>query len=453
MYPAFSLLESTMSDPGVEVPCTFEDYKPGLDRNGALAEANRCLNCYDAPCTRACPTGIDVPGFIKKLATGNLRGSARTILEANILGASCARVCPTEELCEGACVLHDLHEDPIDIGRLQRYATDPVVFGDRQGLPLFETAPKTGKRVALIGAGPASLGCAAELARLGYEAVCFEKADHPGGLNTFGIADYKMTAETALKEIEWVRQLGVEIRCGQEVGRHISVEELRKRFDALFIGVGLGGVAPVGIDGEDLDGARDALEFIAELKARPKEEVALTGKTVAVIGGGNTAIDAVTQSARLGAERVYMVYRRGPEQMGAYAHEQELARKDGALFIYHSQPVAILGTEGKVTGLKCIRTQTSRGTLQVVEGSEYVLDVDYVFRATGQSKLVGLLEQFPGLAIEEWGTVIADVDGRTSLKDVWAGGDCVSGGQEVVNAVAEGKSAARSIHQTLQGER
>ncbi len=442
-----------MSDPGVKLWCNFSDYKPGLGSNAAVAEANRCLNCYDAPCTRACPTGIDVPGFIKKIATGNMRGSARTILEANILGASCARVCPTEELCEGACVLHDLHERPIDIGRLQRYATDPVVYEDDDSPPLFEAAPENGRRVALIGAGPASLGCAAELAQLGYETVCFEKADKPGGLNTFGIADYKMTFHTALKEIEWIRQLGVEIRCGQQVGRDISVEQLRQEFDAIFIGVGLGGVDPIGIDGEDLEGVRDSLEFIAELKTHPKEEVALSGKKVAVIGGGNTAIDAVTQSARLGAERVYLVYRRGPQQMGAYKHEQELARKDGGVFVYHSQPVEILGRGNKVAGLKCIRTEHRKGKLQTVEDSEFVLHVDYVLRATGQSKLTDLFEEFPGLAIEDWGTVIADIDGRTSLKDVWAGGDCVSGGQEVVNAVAEGKRAARSIHKTLQGER
>ena len=437
-----------MSDGSSEVSVNFSDYKPPLDTDGALAEANRCLMCYDAPCIRACPTKIDIPGFIKKIASGNLRGSARVILEANILGASCARVCPTEELCEGACVMHDVDEKPIDIGRLQRYATDPVVF-EAQGKPLFEAGPKNGRRVALVGAGPASLGCAAELVQLGYEAVCFEKADQPGGLNSFGIADYKMDYDTALKEIEWVQQLGVEIRCGQEVGEDVSVEQLYDDFDAVFIGVGLGGVGPIGIDGEVLKGVRDSLEFIAELKTRPKEEVALIGKTVAVIGGGNTAIDAVTQSSRLGAERVYLVYRRGPEAMGAYEHEQELARKDGGVFVYNSQPVEVVGEDGEVTGLKCIRTRQRHGKLEYIDGSEYVLECDYVLRATGQSKLVSLLEQFEGLALEDWGTVIADEDGRTSLSNVWAGGDCISGGQEVVNAVAEGKRAARSIHETL----
>ena len=437
-----------MSDGSPEVSANFSDYKPALDTDGALAEANRCLMCYDAPCIRACPTGIDIPGFIKKIASGNMRGSARLILEANILGASCARVCPTEELCEGACVMHDVDEKPIDIGRLQRHATDPMVFEDDKR-PLFEAGAKNGKRVALVGAGPASLGCAAELVQLGYEAVCFEKADEPGGLNSFGIADYKMTYETAIKEIEWVQQLGVEIRCGKEVGSDVTVDELYEDFDAVFIGVGLGGVGPIGIDGEELDGVRDSLEFIAELKTRPKEEVALRGKTVAVIGGGNTAIDAVTQSSRLGADRVYMVYRRGPEAMGAYEHEQELARKDGGVFVYNTQPVDVVGDDGKVTGIRCVRTEERNGSLEYIDGSEHVIDCDYVLRATGQSKLVGLLEKFDGLAIEDWGTVIADEDGRTSLSNVWAGGDCVSGGQEVVNAVAEGKRAARSIHETL----
>ncbi len=439
-----------MSDPSVKVSDNFVEYKPPMGHNTALQEANRCLNCYDAPCIKACPTGIDIPGFIKKIATGNLRGSARTILEANILGASCARVCPTQELCEGACVLHDLHEEPIDIGRLQRHATDFVVM-EEDGPDLFEAAPKNGKKVALVGAGPASLGCAAELARLGYEAVCFEKAEKPGGLNTFGIADYKMTYAAALKEIEWVEQLGVEIRCNTAVGEDVTVAELEEEYDAIFLGVGLGGVGPLGLPGEELEGVRDSLEFIAELKVRPKEEVALRGKKVAVIGGGNTAIDAVTQSCRLGADQVYMVYRRGPKDMGAYPHEQELARKDGGIFVYYSQPVEVVGEGGKVTGLKMVRTEVKDGRVHYIDGSEQVLDVDVVLRATGQSKLREFFLLFDGLALDEKGRVIADEDGRTSVKGVWTGGDCVSGGQEVVNAVAEGKRAAESIHRELQG--
>ncbi|MFU8802929.1 MAG: NAD(P)-dependent oxidoreductase [Bradymonadaceae bacterium] len=439
----------TESSPGLS--SNFADYKPLMDRNAAVVEANRCLNCYDAPCIRSCPTSIDIPGFIKKIATDNMRGSARLILEANILGASCARVCPTQELCEGACVLHDLHEEPIQIGRLQRYATDQVVLNGKAA-NLFEAAPRNGKKVALVGAGPASLGCAAELAQLGYETVLFEKGAEPGGLNTYGIADYKMDYATALAEIDWVRQLGVDIRCNTEVGVDVTVESLQKDYDAVFLGIGLGGVDPIGIPGEDLWGVRDCLELIAELKTQPKDDVSLVGKTVAVLGGGNTAIDAVTQSARLGADRVYLVYRRDQAAMGAYPHEQELARKDGGVFVFHSQPVEILGSEGKVTGLKCIRTRSGDGGLEYIEGSEYVIDVDYVLRATGQSKLTEFLARFEGLELDPKGRVVADDNGRTSLDGIWTGGDCVSGGQEVVNAVAEGKRAAQDIHAQLQEE-
>ncbi len=427
---------------------SFAEIKPPLTRDEALTEANRCLFCYDAPCMRACPTHIDVPGFIKKIATGNLKGSARTILESNILGASCARVCPTEELCEGACVLHDLHDRPIDIGRLQRYATDPLVLDARAAL--FAPGAPNGRKAALIGGGPASLACAAELSRRGWQTTIFEAAAKPGGLNTFGVADYKMDHETALREIAWVEQCGVEIRCHTAVGRDVAVDALLSDYDAVFVGVGLGGVPPLGLPGEALPGVRDVLDFIRDLKTQPKEALSLSGKRVAVIGGGNTAIDGVTQSVRLGADKVSLVYRRGRDEMPAYEHEIDLAVRDGVELVLQAQPVAIEGTTA-VTGLRCIRTRLGapgadgRRAFETIPGSEFTLPVDLVLRASGQEKRVAFLSTLPGLALDRAGRVLVDADGATGNPKVFAGGDCISGGKEVVNAVAEGKRAALAI--------
>ena len=425
---------------------------PPIDRGEALAEANRCLMCWDAPCTRACPTHIDVPAFIKQIATDDLEGSARTILRANILGASCARVCPTEVLCEGACVLHDLHERPIEIGRLQGYATDPYVFGGPQ---LFSRGPDTGRRVAIVGGGPAGLSCAAELAQLGHQSVVFDAAEVPGGLNTFGIADYKMTASDALAEIEWVQALGFELRSGVRVGDDVSVDSVLDEFDAVFIGTGLAGVPPLGIDGEDLAGVEDALDFIAALKTRPREQMSLAGERVAVIGGGNTAIDATTQASRLGADKVYLVYRRGREHMPAYDHEIAKALSDGADFVHWAVPVAING-DTSVAGITCRRTELGnpgddgRPRVEVLDGTDFELPVTRVYRATGQAPHQSLYGLIPGVEVEA-GRVVVDEAYRTGHSRVWAGGDCVNGGKEVVNAVEHGKLAARDIDATLRG--
>ncbi len=435
-----------------KLAANFAEIKPPLRPQEALVEAQRCLYCFDAPCIMACPTGIDVPAFIKKIAHGNPAAAAQTILEANILGASCARVCPTQVLCEGACVLEDRDEQPIQIGRLQRYATDYVTERSIAVLPP-PPARKSGKKVAIVGAGPAGLGCAAELARLGHAVTIFEKQSQPGGLNTYGIAYYKMKPKVSLAEVELVRSLGVELRCGVAVGKDIAAAELERDFDAIFLGVGLGAAARLGVPGEDLPEVRDALEFIAELRTHPLETVAV-GRRVAVIGCGNTAIDAVTQAKRLGAERSFIVYRRSEGDMSAYDFEYEHAKHDGAHFLFHAAPVEILATDGHVSGLKLARTRVAGGKVEIVPGSEWVEPCDLVLKAVGQEKQVAFLRQaFPGLKIDSRGVIARDAaTGQTDVARLFTGGDCANGGREVVNAVGEGKRAAHGIHRSLTGE-
>jgi len=429
------------------------DIAPRYTPQEAIIQANRCLFCFDAPCIQACPTGIDIPSFIKKIANGNLTAAARTILSANVLGASCARVCPTAVLCEGACVVLDREGDPVKIGRLQRYAVDHVY--ENKIAVLKTPAQTSGKRVAIIGGGPAGLGCAAELAQLGHQPVIFEKQPMAGGLNTYGIAYYKMPPETSLAEVELVKSLGVEIRCGVEVGKDISVAELHKQFDAIFIGIGLGGGHRLNIPGEDLPEVIDALHFIEHIHSRPLHEVAV-GNRVLVIGGGNTAIDAGTQAKRLGAEKALLVYRRGESEMSAYKFEQEMAKADGAEFLFYAAPVEIVSdAAGHVSGIKLARTNSTSGELKIVPGSEWIEPCDMVIKAIGEQKQVGLLKNlFPGLELDKRGAVIHDADtGETTVPKVFAGGDCANGGREVVNAVAEGKRAARGIHAFLIGTR
>src|SRR5882762_2970992 len=308
-----------------EAAANMAEIAPRYTAQEAIIEANRCLFCFDAPCIQACPTGIDIPSFIKKIANGNLTGAARTILSANVLGASCARVCPTEVLCEGACVVLDREGDPVKIGRLQRYATDHVF--EKKVSVLKAPAQKSGKRVAIIGGGPAGLGCAAELAQLGHQAVVFEKKPWAGGLNTYGIAYYKMPPQVSLDEVELIKSLGVEFRCGVEIGKDITVAQLEKGYDAIFIAVGLSGSPKLGLPGEDLPEVVDALHFIEQIHSQPLHKVPV-GERVAVIGGGNTAIDAVTQARRLGARDAVIVYRRTQADMSAYEFEQELAKCD-----------------------------------------------------------------------------------------------------------------------------
>lgn len=426
---------------------------PRYSAQEAIIEANRCLFCFDAPCIQACPTGIDIPSFIKKIANGNLTGSARTILTANVLGASCARVCPTEVLCEGACVVLDREGEAVKIGRLQRHATDYVY--EKRIQVLKASSKKSGKRVAIIGGGPAGLGCAAELAQLGHQPVIFEKKPYAGGLNTYGIAYYKLTPRASLEEVEMIKGLGVEFRCGAEVGKHVTAEQLEKEFDAAFIGVGLGGGARMNIPGEDLPEVVEALDFIEQIHAHPLHQVSV-GNRVAVIGGGNTAIDAVTQAKRLGAEKAVLIYRRGQEDMSAYEFEQELAKTDGAEFVFNTVPVEVLADKaGHVIGLKLARTVSTNGSFQILPGSEIVEPFDMVIKSIGEQKQIELLRKlFPTLELDKRGVVVYHRQtGQTNLPNVFTGGDCANGGREVVNAVAEGKKAARGIHSFLAGQK
>ena len=428
------------------------EMEPAYTPQQAKVEADRCLFCFDAPCITACPTGIDVPAFIKKISSDNLTGAGRTILEANVLGGSCARICPTKELCEGACVLLDRDEMPIKIGRLQRHATDHVF--DNKIEVLKPAITKSGKKVALIGGGPASVGCAAELVQLGHEAVVFEKKPLAGGLNTYGIAYYKLTPEISLDEIEMVKKLGVEFRCGVEVGKDISMDEILETYDAVFLGPGLGKARSLDIPGEDLPEVYEALQFIEKFHTHPLHEVPV-GRHAVVIGAGNTAIDAVSQAKRLGAETSTIVYRRSEANMPAYGFEYDLAKKDACEFVFNAAPIEILESKGSVAGIRLIRTKVdSEGKLIQIEGSEFELPCDMVLKASGQTKQTALLQKLlPDLKLDAAGRIqLETTTGRTSNPKVYAGGDAANGGREVVNAVAEGKKAARGMHNSFTGE-
>ena len=457
-----------------QIEQNFAEIHPLLNKAEAVMEANRCLYCYDAPCTHACPTHIDVPSFIKKIASGNLIGSARVIFDANPIGSSCAKVCPVEVLCEGACVEKTLVKKPIEIGRLQRYATEFALMADKS---LFEPGAPNGKSVGIIGSGPAGLSCATYLARLGYDVTVYEKRELAGGLDTYGMAEYKMTRGDSLAEVRQVEKLGVKFRLNCEIaGVSMSAatdssepsavaDGLRQgkiqlqiklnsansdvqpsatadgsdTHDAVFLAVGLGKTNSLNILGEEKTGVIDALHFIEQVKMRDWNDIKI-GKSVAVIGAGNTAIDAVTQAKRLGADHVYLVYRRTEKDAPAYDYELELAKKDGIEFVWQTAPVEILGN-GKVTGLKC----------KNANGNEFDLPCETVILAIGQTKQAAFFQSL-GIELDEKQRVAVGELMQTSNPKIFAGGDCVNGGAEAVDAAQMGKHAAQGIHFSLTGE-
>jgi dihydropyrimidine dehydrogenase (NAD+) subunit PreT len=431
-----------------EVVERFGDLHPPLNRQAAVPEANRCLYCFDAPCTGACPTHIDVPSFIKKIASGNLSGSARTILDANILGASCSRACPVEVLCEGACVMHRYNKQPIQIARLQRFAMDALY---ESGAPLpFEPGPETGLSVALIGAGPASLACAAELRRRGIRATLYDARPLPGGLNTYGIAEYKLPLVESLREIEMLSQLGVDFRFETKIDA-VAVAELERKHDAVFLGIGLGAIHQLGVAGEKLSGVTNALDLIAGYKSG---SLATVPERVVVVGAGNTAIDAAIAAVRLGAAEVHIVYRRGLEQMSAFTFEYEHAKNEGVKFVWHVQPTGIRG-DGVADGLELMKlAPTEDGSIVPEPGSEFVLGADLIVLSIGQATHADFLSEYPGksgkIQIERGRIVIDRVTGQTSNPKFFAGGDCTNGGREVVDAVADGKRAGIGIAKWLE---
>jgi glutamate synthase (NADPH/NADH) small chain len=433
-----------------EVVERFGDLHPPFDRQAAVPEANRCLFCFDAPCTIACPTHIDVPRFIKKIASGNLAGSARTILDANILGASCARACPVEVLCEGSCVMHRYNKQPIQIARLQRFAMDSL---HESGVPLpFEPGPEMGLSVALIGAGPASLACAAELRRRGIRTDLYDARPLPGGLNTYGVAEYKLPLVESLREIEMLAQLGVNFHFETTVDSE-AIVELERKHDAVFLGIGLGAIHRLGIAGEELAGVTNALDLIAGYKSGSLTKMP---ERVVVVGAGNTAIDAAIAAVRLGATDVHIVYRRGPEQMSAFTFEYEHARDEGVKFLWHVQPRRIYGdkTVDRVELTKVAATED--GSIIPLPNSEFSLEADLIVLSIGQGTHTAFLSgpEGEGAAIRmECGRILVDrATGQTSNPKYFAGGDCTNGGREVVDAVADGKRAGIGIVAWLEGQ-
>ena len=429
-----------------ELSENFQDLHAPLNRHEALVEADRCYFCYDAPCMTACPTGIDIPMFIRQIATDNTMGSAETILSANIMGGMCARVCPTETLCEQACVREEAEGKPVKIGQLQRFSTDHLMEnGD--GHP-FERVPETGKSVAVVGAGPAGLSCAHRLAMHGHQVTVYEAREKSGGLNEFGIAAYKSTDDFAASEVDFILGIGgIEIKNGVSLGKDVTVDSLLESHDALFLGMGLPSVNDLGLDGEDADGCIDAVDYIADLRQAGDLSSLGIGRNVVVIGGGMTAIDIATQMKLLGAENVTICYRRGADNMNASPYEQDVAQTNGVTIRHWLQPNSLTVENGAISAITLEYTSGSNGSLSGT-GETVTLQADQVFKAIGQKPAAEFLAD-AGVGLEK-GRIKVDDNRRSTHEKIWADGDCISGGEDLtVVAVEDGKLAAEDIHRAL----
>lgn len=421
----------------------FSDLHPPLDRHEAMVAADRCYFCYDAPCQTACPTEIDIAMFIREISSDNPVGAAKTIFDQNILGGMCARVCPTETLCEEACVRMEAEGKPVQIGELQRYATDIAMAQNKQ---FYQRAPETGKNIAVVGAGPAGLACAHRLAMHGHTVTILDGKEKPGGLNEYGIASYKSTNDFAQSEVDYILEIGgITIENGKMLGRDFSIDDLTAQYDAVFLGLGLTGVNALRAEGEEATGVSDAVDFIADLRQASDLAKLPIGRRVIVIGGGMTAIDAGVQAKLLGAQDVTICYRRGQENMNASEFEQELATSKGVTIRHWVAPTKVLTKDGAVTGLEVEYMQIDGGKLKGT-GNKMTLEADQVFKAIGQT-----FEDDPigSIALDE-GRIKTNDNLRTSNAKVWAGGDCIVGGEDLtVTAAANGRDAAEAIHKTL----
>ncbi len=428
-----------------EFEANFSAKKPLMDKNEAFYESSRCLFCYDAPCIKACPTSIDIPLFIRQINTNNLDGAAKTIYDSNYFGHSCGQVCPTDVLCEGACVYNHQDVKAIEIGRLQAHATNHVIQNDKK---LYTVPEKTnGKKVAIIGSGAAGIACACELRMLGYTVDVYEAKEKPSGLTIYGIAPYKLTNQAVLDEMNYLqKQFGYTIKYNSPIHSQADILKLEE-YDAIFIGIGLGNTSTLGIKGENHADCIGATEFIEVL--RMQHHKTKVGKKVIVLGGGNTAIDAASEAARMGAEKVILAYRRSKEEMSGYDFEYDLAKKSGAVGLFNVAPVEIIASAEKITGVKFVKMQTVNSKLEVIKDSEFIEECDMVIRATGQLKQVGFLNLITDLKLDDKDRVIVNSKFQTTNPKYFAGGDVINGGKEVVNAAADGKVAAREIHLML----